>query len=245
MNQLRTNDLGYVLARTPRNVIELLKNNDGIYLAGGYIRAILSGEKISDIDLFLSAEKDVDAIVKDFTKNTRARTHKTDNAVSVFFPGKLPIQFIFRWRYDNPIDLINSFDFTVCQVAIHWKKKTSDTGAHWISVCSESFYPDLATKHIVYTVPIRVEEAGGSLLRVIKMVKKGYSIRHQELAKVVSRMVSAVNVDIMAKDEKGHMLESSLSIILTGLLREVDPLTFFDGMAIEENEKEKADINRV
>src|SRR3546814_3611509 len=84
-------------------------------------------------------------------------------------------------------DVCSSDLFTVCQAAV-WR--TPD--GHWCSTCSDRFYVDLAARRLVYTSPVRDEEAGGSMLRVIKYVKRGYSIQVDSLGRVIDRIVSAV-----------------------------------------------------
>src|SRR3546814_3214275 len=88
----------------------------------------------------------------------------------------MTIQFITRWTFPRAADLWASFDFTVCQAAV-WR--TPD--GHWCSTCIDRFYVDLAARRLVYTSPVRDEEASGSMLRVIKYVKRGYSIQVDSL----------------------------------------------------------------
>src|SRR3546814_19740900 len=107
-------------------------------------------------------------------------------------------------------DVCSSDLFTVCQAAV-WR--TPD--GHWCSTCSDRFYVDLAARWLVYTSPVRDEEAGGSMLRVIKYVKRGYSIQVDSLGRVIDRIVSAVDED-RARDV-------GRSVVIAGLLREVDP----------------------
>src|SRR3546814_5607988 len=77
---------------------------------------------------------------------------------------------------------------------------------------------------LVYTSPVRDEEAGGSMLRVIKYVKRGYSIQVDSLGRVIDRIVSAVDED-RARDV-------GRSVVIAGLLREVDPALIVDGMEV-------------
>ena len=74
------------------------------------------------------------------------------------------MQFIHRWKYDEPTKLLEELDFTVCQAAVWWANDS------WQSLCSTSFYPDLAARRLVYTFPQREEESGGSMMRVRKFL---------------------------------------------------------------------------
>ena len=127
--------------------------------------------------------------------------------------GRIPVQFIHRWTYETPADLLPSFDFTVARAAIWYEEKG------WATLCDDRFYPDLAGKRLVYCSPARNEDAGGSILRVLKFYQKGYRIPLDSLAAVVTRLIGGVR-DIGAVFERG---EAEVARILTGLLHEVDP----------------------
>jgi hypothetical protein len=210
-----------------------------LFLAGGFIRATIAGEKVSDIDMFGISKDDLMRIAKDLTLSRKGRYFETKNAITVLAPPRFPVQFITRWLFSDANLLVESFDFTVCKAAI-WAERVADTvkdGVHtkkhkFHSLISDGFYADLAARRLVYTHPIRDEEAGGSLMRAIKFVKKGYNIQAQSLAGVISRVMCKVNT-------KGGTItnEKWLSTVVTGLLREVDPLTVIDGVDfVDEHE---------
>jgi hypothetical protein len=241
MQTLTKSDLNFVLTRCPKDIVKLLKQNAGkLFLAGGFIRSTISGDKISDIDLFGTTIDDLSRISKDLTLERKGRFFKTTNAITVLSPPRFPVQFITRWLFDDPEKLILSFDFTVCQSVI-WAEKvqvisntdTSDRDKFtykFRSLISENFYSDLAAKRLVYTFPKRQEEAGGSLMRVIKFVKKGYNVQAPTLAGVVARL--AKQLDFKREPEEQWMTQ-----VLTGLLRQVDPLTVVDGVDfVDEHE---------
>lgn len=234
MASLSKQDLNFVLSRCPRDVVKILKDNAGkLFLAGGFIRSTIAGEKVSDIDLFGGNADDLLRMAKDLTLDRKGRYFQTKNAITVLAPPRLPVQFITRWLFNSTDKLIDSFDFTVCQAVI-WAEV--DVVHHFYSSISDSFYPDLAARRMVYTFPDREEEAGGSLLRVIKMVKRGYTIQAPALAGVVTRLIR--NVDFDNKFiQKGKDYEKQVARVITGLLRQVDPLTVIDGVDfVDEHE---------
>ena len=51
-------------------------------------------------------------------------------------------------------------------------------GGEYVGLCNIRFYPDLAARRLVYTSPLRNEDAGGSILRVLKFYQRGYRIPH-------------------------------------------------------------------
>ena len=238
MKELSKVDLHHVLSRTPRDVRDLLKANK-LFLAGGFIRAIIAGEKPSDIDLLGPDKTALEMYAVNLASARSGRVHKTDNALTVLSSPKLPIQFITRWIYDDVETLIRQFDFTIVQAAI-WYGLVEEPPApgekwqgEWKSICSDGFYPDLAARRLVYTNPVRHEDAGGSMLRVIKYIKRGYNIQVPSLAGVVARFIAGLKISndsISIIDSVEHINETWAAPILMALLREVDPLAFVDGI---------------
>lgn len=236
MHALSGTDLNFVLRRVPRDVRYLVKEKQ-LFLADGFIRAIIAGESPSDIDLFGAsvASLKLDAINLAIARS--GKIHETDNALTVLTPGKrLPIQFITKWLYPpgSQEKLLAEFDFTIAQAVI-WYDNSG-----WHSAIGEGFYRDLAAKRLVYTFPARTEAAGGSLLRARKFLMRGYNIQAEALAGVISRLVSGVNEDrLSALMVEGKTTEQARAQVMSGLLREVDPLIVIDGVDIAD---EHADI---
>ena len=226
MKELTQQDLKLCVSRIPKDIRELM-NKYPLFVAGGFIRSTISGEKVNDVDLFGGDKQTLEfaANLLRFTRN--GRLHTTDNAFTVLTSSRMPAQFISRWLYSNAEDLCNDFDFTVCQAVIGW---SADRG--WYSVCSENFYADLAAKRLVYTFPQREEAAGGSIMRVRKFLKRGYNIQAWSFAGVIARLVWKVGPSALADSS-----EQGLAKVLTGLLREVDPLIVVDGLdMVDEHE---------
>lgn len=227
--KLTTTDLTLVLSRVPRDVRDLMTKNK-LFLAGGFIRATIAGEKPSDIDLLGPDSIKLMELGLALASEWGAKTHNTDNALTVLSPPRLPVQFITRWVFDSAAQLIAQFDFTIVQACI-WFDKDSKT---WQSVCNKDFYSDLAARRLVYTSPKRHEDAGGSMLRVIKYIQRGYTIQATSLARVMSRMVGAVNVARMkfvaGSEDTRYLPEPPVALALLALLREVDPLAIVDGV---------------
>lgn len=226
---LTDTDRHFVLSRIPRDIRTLMQQHP-LYLAGGFIRAIIANEQPSDIDLFGSDPNQLRAIAQGFALTRRARFHETRNAFTVLTPGRLPVQFIHRWTFQTSDQLLRSFDFTVAAACICW-----DTGFQlWAAPCADDFYSDLAARRLVYTSPRRHEDAGGSLLRVRKFLARGYTIQAPSLAAVIARLVMGVDFNQLNKHEDR---EPWLAQVLTGLLREVDPLVAIDGLdLVDEHE---------
>lgn len=208
--QLDWNDLRWCLLRAPQAVLQLMKKHpENLICAGGFIRSCIANEPINDIDLMAVSPELAKAYAQEFAGGDKF--HTTDNTYSVTKDQKYMVQFIHRWAYPCVEDLLSSLDFTICQAAFWWN------GNNWTSCCTERFYPDLAARRLVYTAPKRVEEPGGSLLRVLKFYQRGYRIPLDSFGAVIARLIMGVERD-------GFSTEGHLGNILTGLLREVDPM---------------------
>lgn len=182
------------------------------FLAGGYIRAVIANETVNDIDLFVSTKADADDLVKFFQSKCDCKSFKTKNAVTLT-GMKHVVQIIHRWTFDTPAQCIESFDFTIACSAIWYDREQ----VGFFSMCDDLFYQDLAAKRLVYRNPVRNEDAGGSMLRLLKFYRAGYTGPLQTIADVMSRITSGVRDDC-PRDAV------SLSRVFLGLLREVDPL---------------------
>lgn len=228
MNVLTDSDLRFVVSRIPKDVRTTIMNHR-VILAGGFIRGTIAGEKISDVDLFVPDKQVAELCAMELALARKGRMHRTDNAITVLSPPRYPVQFITRWVFNSAEEVSASFDFTVCQAAIWFEDK------QWRSVCSPEFYPDLAARRLVYTMPKRNEDAGGSMLRVLKYVKRGYSIQAESLAGVVTRM--ARGVDLAKLSDLEQCDERDVARMFSNILREVDPLTIIDGFdLVDEHE---------
>lgn len=209
-------DVQFCIRRLPKRLKELMMNHgETIIVAGGYIRSIIASEHISDVDVFAGNKETSKKLAMELMYN-KSDLYKTDNAITVK-SFRIPIQFIHRWVYDSPLDVLKSFDFSICQAAIWYNKKEKK----WSSQCSDSFYSDLAAKRLVYLSPIRNEDAGGSLLRVLKYYQRGYRIPLDSFGAVLARLFESIEWNSAIA---GH----DIATLITGLLVEVDPAGFID-----------------
>ena len=226
MRNLNRQDLQWTLRRCPAFVLKLMKDRPGtVFLGGGFVRACVANEPANDVDLFVgSALEGREAAVYLQSKNPGATLFESENAFTIRGGGlHLPVQIIHRWTYDSAAALVQSFDFTIAMAGVWWSAmELNVSAAGWRSVCDDRFYEDLAAKRLRYTSPLRNEDAGGSLLRVLKFYQRGYRIPLDSLGAVVARLAN----DIEAfKVLEGHAdgREAQLAKVFTGLLREVDP----------------------
>jgi hypothetical protein len=221
MKPLLDHDAFWVWRHLPHDLAAVLKDaGPKAFVAGGFIRATIAGEKPNDIDIFSGSKDEATLLSAKLMQGRRAVN--TDNAITLLGDG-LPLQFIHRWSFASPEAALSSFDFTIAQAAIWYSPFASGAKACWQTTASERFYGDVAAKRLVYTSPARDEEAGGSLLRILKFYQRGYRIPLDSLSNVIITLLKGVSWgDIPGKfGEVEHTFQ--LARVLTGLLREVDP----------------------
>ena len=147
---------------------------------------------------------------------------KTKNAYTLL-TRKPKLQFITRWVYEHPRDVIGDLDFTVC-CAVIWYDTTDKK---FKSACHDLYYEDLSARRLRYTSPSRIEEVGGSALRILKYYNKGYKITLESYGRVIARLVSGWN-DFEGEDGKllnqlDPSYEEFNAAVFAGLMKEVDP----------------------
>lgn len=223
MMNLNDNDVQWCVSRLPSIVRGIMEDNPGrVVLAGGYIRSMIANETVNDIDLFPCNKYLAKGIFEQIkSSGDYAYAHESGNAYTVRFPGKPAIQIIHRWVYDDVESLLQSFDFTVARAAI-WFDRNPDQSGSWFGVCDKNYYEDLAAKRLVYCYPRREEEPGGSMLRAMKFITRGYRMPLDSLSGVIARI--ALGVDMERLNDLGPIAkEEAYAKIILGLLREVDP----------------------
>jgi hypothetical protein len=226
--ELDYNDLRFAIIRLPINLKKIMEDKDWynrIFVGGGYLRSIVSGESINDVDVFVNSKTNAELLAYKLC-HEKKDVYETDNAYTI--KGKITIQIIHRWVFERAEDISNSFDFTICCAVIYIKsflpaKMNSNSDepkqiVKWSSFCDDRFYIDLASKRLVYCNPKRNEDAGGSMLRVLKYYQKGYRIPLDSLGGVIARLIHNIDTDRQPLSD-----EAGVASIITGLLREVDP----------------------
>lgn len=241
MRQLDPHDLSWIVRMLPQQLKELMgEAGDRLVLGGGFIRSSVAGERPNDIDLFCKSKEDACSYAAQLAGNKKVI--ETGNAYSIRKVGGYFVQFIHRWTYDTPRQVLESFDFTIACSAVWFRKDvvsyelgSGETIAvfpdKWTSLVDDNFYSDLAAKRLVYRSPQRNEDAGGSLLRVLKFYQRGFRIPLDSLGAVIARLVDGVDykgVEVLPNfdcpSSLGDTTEKRWAKIITGLLYVVDPL---------------------
>lgn len=215
---LRDYDVLRITRRLDERVINVLKAYPNeIFLTGGFIRAIVAGEPPNDVDLIVKDIHVAGVAAGQLQGDSKRPVIKTDNAYTL--PKYRPVvQVIHRWTYDNPKACLAEFDFTIACAALWWD------GSAWRSLCHDNFYSDLAAKRLVYLAPQRHEDAGGSMLRLLKFYRRGYTAPLTTVAAVMTRTFAGVRDQALVRWTYDDGLEDAdIARYVTGLLHEVDP----------------------
>jgi len=141
------------------------KEHMNVVIAGGAIRDSLFGIEYSDIDIFGLTKEDLDLFVKlNLSKSQGYKMVYFNENLRTYRKGNIKVQIIYR-EYEKLTDIIDSFDFTVCQFMYDGEKV----------ICNPSGLLDVHHKRIVIN---HLEDlfVFDSLRRVQKYIQKGYTI---------------------------------------------------------------------
>ena len=165
----------------------------GAIVAGGFIRAYYAGEKPADLDLYFKSKIQNGVACEVLKEAGWEQVFKTDRATSFNKDGKV-VQAI-SYLYGDAGEILQGFDFTICSAALHNLENTKDENVKGNVCFHDDFFEHLAG---------RVLEFNGSPLplasfkRVIKYVKKGYSMCDENIIKLSECIADTVNF----KDEQ-------------------------------------------
>lgn len=213
-------DIQHVVERLPSKVRKVVgEHGYGTFIAGGFVRAVIANEKPSDIDLFTKSKDDAKAL-RDELVGADGYSFDTDFAYSFMVQGHR-VQVIHRWTFDSYDDLLNSFDFTIARAMV-WCED-SEVGT-WDGACGRLFYHDLAAKRLRYAMTDQSRHAveiGGTLLRMVKFLRRGYSISPEHLAYIITHATSG---QYDANGQPYHTpVDKETTQQLVDTLREIDP----------------------
>lgn len=169
------------------NDIEMPKS--GVYLAGGAITSIFSGQAINDLDLYFDSAKTLAQFIDD---NSPFIVSCTDKAATLTINTSRysyrTIQCIYFDYFDNPQQIFDSFDFSI------------NTGCYVFEteefVFGEDFFKDLALKRLSFNPKTAFPLV--SLLRINKYLSRGYKISTGEMRKLG---FTVAKLDLSTKEE--------------------------------------------
>jgi hypothetical protein len=126
-----TNDRNLIPGKFGSSLAEYLNLDldKGPWLAGGAVRKFYLGQPLnqSDWDFWFSSQEQFNQAKEAILALGVTEVYSTDNAISYKFyepDGVHVLQIIRRRFFDSAEDIINSFDFTVCQLVTDGRKMT-------------------------------------------------------------------------------------------------------------------------
>lgn len=177
---LSSHEVNTCLAALPLPVRDVLIAYSGkVCVAGGFIRAILNGEKVNDIDLFVGSEELANRIAETL-RIAGTTPYRTEKAITLRGYPIVP-QVVYKWAFSHPSRVIELFDFTIAQAVIWFEND------QWKSACHVDYHHNLREKQLVFTAPEK-NDSMGTFLRMMKFYRLGYSIDNDSLGEVVAEL---------------------------------------------------------
>jgi len=173
------------------DVMDSLYSYEGLILAGGAVRDSIFGTDISDYDLFLTDEADVEAIKSYFLSNGFSNTFTCPlGHLFSYMKGEdfkkpeqcVKVQIICKRRYYDVADLINSFDFSATYFAMQVDKEDD-----LVVYTDHRAIKDVRKKQLSL---VNLEYPSSTLNRLYKYRNKGYYTGDiiKEIVKTVALM---------------------------------------------------------
>jgi hypothetical protein len=195
-----------ITKQLPEDVKVLLQRfGSGLCVAGGFCRDSFLGDTPKDVDIFGTSEELVrDAsnwfgwLNNDYegavdTANSRTFKPKYDHEVQ-------PVQFVTRTFYSTHEELIESFDWSVCQCAVYF----SHLSEKFEGICTKAFGEDIQAGTLHYTAPERDEDPGASVLRMVKLTHRGFKPTEDSIARAIGRFAAELVKQPMEVSELGE-----------------------------------------
>lgn len=167
----------YILLKPLKNILEHLKECNTI-IAGGAITSVFTDSKINDYDIYFRNNDDylkLNSIMKN--KENFSLVFSSESADTFRDKDKdLTIQLIKleRTMFNNPKDIINEFDYTICMGAYDVKND--------MFILGDNFLKHNSQKRLVFNTNSKYPIC--ALYRAKKFLNRGYKISGTEVIKI-------------------------------------------------------------
>lgn len=160
--------------------LQKMVNGQKFVMAGGAVRALVTNLPVTtDYDLFFYNQNDFDCMAESL-KAVAQETAKTQHHTTYLYEGK-KIQLIKMRFYQSIEDLLDSFDYTICQLAI------TDTNLY----CGDTSLWDLARRKLVVH---KITFATASVRRMLKYAQQGFTICQGAIGKLLNEVTANPSV---------------------------------------------------
>jgi hypothetical protein len=183
-----------ITRQLPEDVTNLLRHiGSGICVAGGFCRDAFLGDCPKDVDIFGTSAEVVEEAIDWFSWHCKEYDERVVTANSRTFKPAYdhevqPVQFVERCFYPTHEELIESFDWSVCQCAVYWCG-----WERWEGIATKAFGEDIQAGRLHYTAPERDEDPGASILRMMKLTQRGFKPTEDSIARCIGRFASELN----------------------------------------------------
>jgi len=174
------------------SVAEALMCIEGLVLAGGAVRDALFNTKISDYDLFLYDNCDIEKVKSYFEHEGFSCTSACPvGHLFSYMKGEdfkkpdacIKVQIIHKRKYRDMMDLINSFDFSATYFGMEYDHEEDE----FVFTTDWQAIKDVRKKQLSL---VNLEYPSSTLNRLYKYRNKGYYTGHiiQEIVKTIAMM---------------------------------------------------------
>lgn len=180
---LEDEDIKRVVYMLPEEIISMMKRHPGkVIVAGGFIRALVAGEDIRDLDIFITSEKEAKSWANEVDLDYEVKDKHLSTGPNEEFTYE--IQTVWRYEFKHPYEIPEQFDYTVVKAAIWFDEGSKSKLPNFIGICHERFYRDIARKALVFCCE-RDTERVTSIPRLLRYTQYGYSMDTKSMAEVI------------------------------------------------------------
>ena len=178
-----------------------------VFVAGGAVLSSVLREKARDIDVFgdtglifgtsfytTALGLSGDQVAKYIGVGSDPLRDDTPNGAT-FKHLDPPVQLIYAWSFDSPLECLDSFDLSLSRAAVWCDYSAAGSKPMWEGICDRQYFEHIAARMCVFRYPTRGwstsnVDAGAGLLRLFKFVARGWTVPVDSIAEVVARMTS-------------------------------------------------------
>jgi hypothetical protein len=189
---LEEDDIKRVIYMLPEEVREMMKRHPGkVIVAGGFIRALVAGEDIKDLDIFVPSESEAKKWCDEVDIEYEMGDKYLSTEPNEYF--NYEIQTVWRYPFKEAYEIPEQFDYTVVKCAIWFDPGDKNKSATFVGICHERFYRDLARKALVFCCERNAEKIM-SIPRLLRYTQYGYSMDPKSMAEVILKTCLGLNL---------------------------------------------------
>lgn len=192
-NEYMINKLNNLMPVGLKHLLTYMKDNGGMYIAGGALCNIATGrhDQIADWDLFFPSKESCIKAIRYMKEENPHVAFVSDKSITYKLKSDETIQFVYNQFYPKASDIFSSFDFTCVMAAYDCRDEKIYT--------HENFWMHNAQRFLSFnkgtSFPII------SLLRYEKYRLRGYKISRNEMLKL-SLAIASLNISSWEEAKK-------------------------------------------